>query len=390
MAIPISYSYRNLWTRKLTTLLTLLGIALVVFVYTAVLMLDNGLKKTLVSTGSDDNLVILRKAATSDVLSILDRDSARIIEQFPEIAKNSQGKPVISTDAVTIINLDKITGEGMGNVIVRGVSPSTTLDLRKQVHIVQGRNFESGKTEIIVGSAIAKRYKGTQIGQKLKFASRDWEIVGLFEAGKSGFESEIWGDVEQLMAAFNRQSYSTVTVRLANGNQFPAFKARFESEPRLNAFEPKVEKKYYADQSQGLGTFLKVLGLVITIIFSFGAMIGAMITMYAAVSNRTIEIGTLRSLGFKRRSVLVAFLLEALFIAIIGGMLGIFLASFLQTITISTINFATFSDLAFGFTLSAGIVTSSMIFAVVMGIIGGFLPAVRASRLQIVSALRGE
>jgi len=390
MAIPLSYSYRNLWTRKLTTLLTLVGIALVVFVYTAVLMLDNGLKKTLVSTGSDDNLVILRKAATSDVLSILDRDSARLIQQFPEIARNSSGKPIVSTDMVTIINLDKITGDGMGNVIVRGVTPDTAIDLRKQVKIMQGRNFESGKTEIIVGTSIAKRYKGTAIGQRIKFASREWEVVGIFEAQRSGFESEIWGDVDQMMGAFNRQAYSTVTVRIADMNQVAAFKTRFESEPRLNAFEPKNEKKYFADQSQGLGSFLKVLGLVITIIFSFGAMIGAMITMYAAVANRTIEIGTLRSLGFKRRSVLFAFLLEALFIAILGGILGIFLASFLQTITISTINFATFSDLAFGFTISSSIVISSMIFAVVMGIIGGFLPAVRASRLQIVSALRGE
>jgi len=390
MAIPLSYSYRNLWTRKLTTLLTLIGIALVVFVFTAVLMLDNGLKKTLVSTGSDDNLVVLRKAATSDVLSILDRDSARLIAQFPEIAKNNSGKPILSSDAVTIINLDKITEEGMGNVIVRGVSPDTVLDLRKQVKIFQGRNFSSGKNEIIVGVAIAKRYKGTHIGERIKFGSREWEVVGIFEAQRSGFESEIWGDVNQITAAFNRQSYSSVTVKIADMNQMAAFKTRFQSEPRLNAFEPKNEKEYFMQQSQGLGTFLKVLGLVITIIFSFGARIGAMITMYAAVSNRTVEIGTLRSLGFKRRSVLFAFLLEALFIALIGGILGLFLASFLQTVTISTINFATFSDLAFGFTLSTSIVISSMIFSVIMGVIGGFLPAVRASRLQIVSALRGE
>jgi putative ABC transport system permease protein len=390
MAIPLSYSYRNLWTRKLTTLLTLIGIALVVFVYSAVLMLDNGLKKTLVSTGSDENLVVLRKAATSDVLSILDRDSARLIGQFPEIAKNNSGKPIVSSDMVTIINLDRITNDGMGNVIVRGVNPDTALDLRKQIKIVKGRNFESGKTEIIVGTAIAKRYKGTRIGERIKFASREWEVVGIFEAERSGFESEIWGDVEQMMGAFNRQAYSSVTVRMANMNDLPAFKARFQSEPRLNAFEPKKEKEYFMAQSQGLGTFLKALGLVITIIFSFGAMIGAMITMYAAVSNRTVEIGTLRSLGFKRRSVLIAFLLEALFIALIGGALGLFLASFLQTVTISTINFATFSDLAFGFTLTPETVVSSMVFSLIMGIIGGFLPAVRASRLQIVSALRGE
>jgi putative ABC transport system permease protein len=390
MAIPISYSYRNLWTRKLTTLLTLIGIALVVFVFAAVLMLDNGLKQTLVSTGSDSNLVILRKAASSDVLSILDRDSARLIQQFPEIGRTNDGKPIVSSDMVVIINLMKYGSNDMGNVIVRGVTPATALELRRQVKVVQGRMFESGKTEIIIGSSISKRFKGTRVGEKIKFASREWEVVGIFDAEKSGFESEIWGDVEQMMATFNRDAYSTLTVRLADPNQLSAFKTRFESEPRLKGFEFQKEKEYFAKQSQGLGTFLKALGLVITFIFAFGAMIGAMITMYAAVANRTIEIGTLRSLGFKRRSVLTAFLIESLFIALLGGALGLFLASFLQTLTISTLNFATFSELAFGFELSPGIVVASFIFAAVMGMIGGFLPAVRAARLQIVSALRSE
>lgn len=390
MAIPLSYSYRNLWVRKLTTLLTVLGIALVVFVFAAVLMLDNGLKQTLVSTGSDDNLVVLRKAASSDVLSILDRESARLIQQFPEIARTTENKAITSSDAVVIINLDRIDQGGMGNVIVRGVSSETALPLRKQVKIVQGRFFESGKTEIIVGQSIATRFEGTRVGQRIKFGSREWEVVGVFEAEKSGFESEIWGDVEQMMAAFNRQAYSTLTVKIADQNQISAFKTRFESEPRLKGFEFKQEKEYFAQQAQGLGTFLKALGLVITVIFSFGAMIGAMITMYAAVSNRTVEIGTLRSLGFGRVSVLTAFLAEALFISLLGAAIGLFLASFLQTVTISTLNFATFSELAFGFELSPLIVVWCFVFALIMGVVGGFLPAVRAARLKIVSALRAE
>ena len=389
MAIPISYSYRNLWTRKLTTSLTLAGIALVVFVFTAVLMLDHGLTQTLVSTGLDENLIVLRKAATSDVLSILDRESARLVEQFPEVARTAEGKPIISPDMVVIINLLKYGTNDLGNVIVRGVGPEA-LQLRKQVKIVQGRSFETGKTEIIVGSSIAKRFQGTRVGEKIKFATREWQVVGVFEAEKSGYESEVWGDVEQMMQAFNRQAYSTLTVRLADVNQLSAFKTRFESEPRLKGFEAQKEKEYFAKQSQGLGTFLKALGLVITSIFSFGAMIGAMITMYAAVSNRTVEIGTLRSLGFQRRSILAAFLIESLFIALLGGGIGVILASFLQYLTISTINFATFSELAFGFQLSAGIAISALIFSVVMGTIGGFLPAVRAARLSIVSALRSE
>ncbi len=367
-----------------------MGIALVVFVFAAVLMLDNGLRQTLVSTGSDENLVVLRKAASSDVLSILDRDSARLIQQFPEVARTNENKPIISTDMVVIINLNRKGTNGMANVIVRGVSPETVMPLRRQVKVVQGRAFESGKTEIIVGSSIAKRFQGTAVGQKIKFASREWEVVGIFDAEKSGFESEIWGDVEQMMAAFNREAYSTLTLRMTNQNQESAFKTRFESEPRLKGFEFQKEKEYFAKQAQGLGTFLKALGLVITVIFSFGAMIGAMITMYAAVSNRTIEIGTLRSLGFGRISVLLAFLAEALFIALLGSGLGLFFASFLHYVTISTLNFATFSELAFGFDLSPGIVLWCFVFAVVMGVVGGFLPAVRAARLKIVSALRGE
>ncbi len=290
---------------------------------------------------------------------------------------------------VVIINLLKYGTNAMGNVIVRGVSPDV-LTLRPQVKMVEGRFFRDGTSEVIVGRSIARRFQGTGVGQTLKFGSRNWTIVGIFEANKSGFESEIWADVEQMLAAFNRPVYSTVTVRLKSKSDVSAFNARMQSEPRLNSYEAKNEKAYFAEQSEGLAKFISVLGLVITIIFSFGAMIGAMITMYASVANRTVEIGTLRSLGFKRRSVLTAFLIEALFLALIGGAIGLIFASFLQTITISTLNFATFSELAFGFYLSPTIVIWSLVFAAFMGIVGGFLPAVRAARLNIVNALRSE
>jgi len=386
-AIPISYSYRNLWTRRLTTILTIFGIALVVFVWAAVLMLASGLRKTLVSTGSDQNFVVFRKAATSDVLSVVDRDSTRLVATFPELATAKDGEPVFSTEMVVIINLNKYGTNDMGNVIVRGVRPEA-LKLRPQVHLSEGRFFRTGTTEVIVGRSISKRFQGCRVGQTLKFGSRTWNIVGVFDANKSGFESEIWADVEQMMAAFNRPSYSTMTVQLKDDKALQALKTRFQTEPRLQSFEIKNEKQYFAEQSEALAKFLTVLGLVITVIFAFGAMIGAMITMYASVANRTVEIGTLRSLGFLRRNILLAFLIEALFIALIGGGLGLVLASFLQAVTISTLNFTTFSELAFGFNLSPDIVVSSLIFATVMGIFGGFLPAVRAARMPIVNALR--
>lgn len=387
MAIPLSYNYRNLLARKLTTLMTVLGITLVVFVFAAVLMLAYGLKKTLISTGSLDNWLIIRKSATSDMLSQVSRDSARLIETFPEVALQGNGSPVSSKEMVVVINLLKYGSNDMGNVIVRGVSPEA-LVMRPQVKIIQGRAFETGKSEVMVGKSISERFKGARLGESLKFGSRMWTIVGIFEADKSGFESEIWADVEQMMAAFNRPVYSTLLLRLKDPKDLAAFKARFESESRLSQLEIKNEQKYFGEQSEQLAQFLTWLGLVITIIFSFGAMIGAMITMYASVANRTVEVGTLRALGFRRFSILTAFLIEALLISLVGGVLGLVLASSLQAVTISMLNFSTFSELAFGFSLNPSIVISSLIFSVVMGIVGGFLPAVRAARLDIVTALR--
>lgn len=388
-AIPLSYNYRNLLARKLTTLMTVLGIALVVFVFTAVLMLANGLTKTLVSTGSDENFVIIRKSANSDVLSSVSRDSARTIETFPEIAAGADGKPMINKQAVLIINLHKMGSNDMGNVIVRGVSPEA-LKLQPNLKVIQGKTFDPAKSEVIVGKSINERFQGCKVGQSLKFGGRNWTIVGVFEVNGSGFESEVWGDVEQMMIAFNRPVYSTMVARLKNKKDAGAFKTRLESEPRLNQLEIKNEKEYFGEQSRALASFLTYLGVFITVIFSFGAMIGAMITMYASVANRTTEIGTLRALGFLRRNILLAFLLESLLIAIVGGVLGILLASTLEFVSISMLNFSTFSELAFGFELSTGIVIGSMVFAIVMGVVGGFFPAIRASRLAIVTALRAQ
>jgi ABC-type lipoprotein release transport system permease subunit len=389
MAIPISYNYRNLLARKLTTLLTVLGIALVIFVFTAVLMLANGLTKTLVSTGSDDNVIIIRKSANSDVLSAVSRDNAKLIETFPEVASATNGKPMISKEAVVIINLHKLDTNDMGNVIVRGVSPEA-VEMRSQVKLIKGRLWEPAKSEVIVGRSIHERFKGCQIGDTLRFGTRNWLIVGVFDAQKSGFESEVWGDVEQMMSAFNRPVYSTLVARLKDPNLKNTFDTRFASETRLQQLEVKREKQYYSEQSRPLANFLTYLGGFITSIFSFGAMIGAAITMYAAVANRTAEIGTLRALGFLRRNILLAFLLEALLLAFIGGSLGILLAAGLQFFSISMLNFSSFSEVAFGFTLSPTIIIQSMIFALIMGIIGGVFPAVSASRLKIVNALRAS
>lgn len=389
MKIPFSYNLRNLWTRRLTTALTVGGIALVVFVFAAVLMLAEGIRQTLVATGSDDNVIIIRKSSQAEMMSAIGRESAALIKTFPEVATGTDGKPIASLDIVTIINLHKKKTNDMGNVTVRGVSPDA-ITLRPQVKMLDGRMFNIGSTEIIVGNSTAEQFDGTAIGQEIQIGSGYWKIVGVFDAGKSGFASEIWGDVEQLMLTFNRPVYSSLTVRLKNPSELEALRTKLEAEQRLQQLEVKREKQYYEEQSEFMATFIRVLGLVITVIFSFGAMIGAMITMYAAVSNRTVEIGTLRALGFQRRSVLAAFLVESLALSFIGGAVGLLLASLMQFVTISTTNFGSFAELAFGFSLSPEIVVQTIIFSLVMGLIGGFLPAVRAARLNIINALRAS
>ena len=387
MKVPFKYTFRNFRTRKLTTIITISGIALVVFVFAAVLMMAYGVKKTLVSTGSPDNIKIVRKAANGEISSIISGDTQGIIKSLPYIAKKADGTPIISTEPVVIINLEKSNG-GVSNITVRGVSP-VIAELRPQVKIIEGRLFHWGVRELIVGQSIAKQFNGAQIGSTVKFAGDYWKIVGVFSTDGSGFDSEMWGDEVQLLSAFNRGStVSSVTLKLDSPQHYDQFINTFNKEQRLQQFEAKPEQKYFEEQSEIMAGFIRILGLFITIIFSFGATIGAMITMYAAVANRTVEVGTLRALGFSRRSILIAFLAESLFIALVGGIIGIALASLLQFISISTLNFNSFSELAFSFALSPDIVFWTLFFAAIMGILGGFLPSVRAARLNIVNALR--
>jgi putative ABC transport system permease protein len=388
VAIPLAYIARNLWTRRLTTTLTAGGLALVVFVFATVLMLDAGLKKTLVSTGEHDNVVVIRKGAETEVQSAIDRNQASIMEMHPSVAIGADGRPLASKEVVVLISLVKISSNKPSNVVIRGVSP-TGLGLRPQVKLVAGRMFKAGSSEIIVGSSVAKGFSGTQIGEHLRFAQRDWTVVGTFDAGGSGFDSEIWGDVDQLMQSFRRTSYSSMVVRLAQTNLFDRFKADIDVDPRL-ADEAKREQAFYRDQSKALSTFINILGFTLSTIFSIAAMIGAMITMYASVANRVAEIGTLRALGFKRINVLAAFLVEAMLLALVGGIAGLGCAALMQFASFSTTNFQTFADLSFRFILTPTIVVKTLAFSVTMGLIGGFLPAMRAARMNIVDALRAR
>ncbi|UCF76599.1 MAG: ABC transporter permease [Betaproteobacteria bacterium] len=386
MGIPLRYSLRNLRTRKLTTVLTSGGMALVVFVFAAVQMLDTGLRATLVATGQPDNILVTRRAAGTEISSAVERAQAAIIEAQPEIASGEDGQRLVSKETVVLITLPK-RGTGVAtNVTTRGIGPAG-LELRPQLRVLEGRMFRFGSSEIIVGQSLSRRFNGASVGQRMRFGGREWTVTGIFAAGGSAFDSEVWGDADQLMQAFRRQAYSSVVARLTEAGALDPLAQRLEGDPRLT-LDIKREREFFEEQSRLMSNFISYLGMTLSVIFSVGAMIGAMITMYSAVANRVAEIGTLRALGFRRASVLWAFLFESVLLGAVGGVVGIGLASLMQLVQISTLNWQSFSELAFRFTLTPRIVFSSFAFALLMGVLGGFLPAVRAARLNIIDALR--
>ena len=386
MSLPFSYIVRNVAARRLTTALTAGGMALVVYVFATVLMLAAGLRQTLIATGQDDNVVVIRRAAQTEVQSGIDRRQAAIVESLPDIAVGGDGQKLVSKEPVVLINLPKRDSNKPSNVVIRGVT-QVGLTLRPRVKLITGRMVRPGTAEVIAGRSIANGFQGAGIGETLRFASRDWTVVGVFDAGRTGFDSEIWGDAEQMLQAFRRLGFSALIFKLADTERFDAVKQEIESDPRLT-LEAKRETRFYADQSEMLSKFISYLGTTISVIFSIGAIIGAMITMYASVASRTSEIGTLRALGFSRMAILLAFLVEALLLGLAGGVIGLIAASFMQAVSISTMNFQTFAEIAFTFTVTPGIVGASLAFALIMGFVGGFLPAARAARMKIVDALR--
>jgi len=372
--------------RRVTTLLTAGGMPLVVYTFATVLMMSEGIRATLVATGRPDNVIALRKGSPSEISSGVDRTQAAVLASLPGIARGADGQRLVSAETVVLNALPKKDSAKAGNLTMRGTS-AAGLALRPQVQLVAGRMFRPGSAEIIVGRAVSDGFAGALLGQSLRFAGRQWRIVGIFDAAHTAFDSEIWGDVDVMMQAFRRSAYSVVLWRLADPDGFARQQAVIAADPRLTV-EAKPEVQFYEEQSQALATFIRILGTALSIIFSIGAVVGAMITMFAAVSQRTAEIGTLRALGFRRGAVLVAFLGESLLLALVGGLMGLAGASLMQTVNISTTNFQTFAELAFQFKLTPGIALQTLVFALAMGFVGGFIPAWRAARLQIVDCLR--
>ncbi len=390
MKIPLEYNARSLLQRPVSTLLTALGIALVVAVFIGMLALANGFRAALTKTGSDQNVMVLRRGADSELSSGIDRQAASILAASPHIATGADGRPMISPEAYVIIPLARASSgsdtTGLANVVVRGVSPAAWT-VRNNVRIEAGRKPESGKAEICVGKKMAGRFNHTNIGESLRFAGRNWTVVCRFSANGSAFESEIWGENEQFMPVFRSDGFQSVTFRLKDPAAFDEAKRTLEADRRLTV-DVHRESDFYTQQSQLLGRILTILALMITSIMAIGAIFGAINTMYAAVASRSHEIAVLLTLGFHPRSVLASFLAESALIAVVGGVIGALLALPINGIVTSTTNWASFSEIAFSFRVTPTLLLAGLCFAVVMGLIGGFFPARRASRQPVVQALR--
>jgi ABC-type antimicrobial peptide transport system permease subunit len=386
MPIPVGYSLKNVYKRSRTVFFTVIGIALVVFVFTAVQMLTEGIRATLVGTGSEANAIVVQRSAVSETTSGIDRDGYNQLKTLPGIERNAANEPVAVGEIVVLVTQQKKGTGAKVNATMRGTEPKV-FDVRSSIKLLEGRIFTVGSSEIIIGSGVQRLFENCSLGSVLTLNQKQWTVVGIFEAGRSGFDSEIWADVAQVQQTFRRDIFSSFTARIKSDSDLEIFKAEIAKVNRLRV-DVKRERKFYGDQSESLATFIGVLGSMVSTIFSIGAIVGAMITMYAAVANRTREIGTLQAIGFKRGEIIIGFLLEAEAIALIGGAIGIFLASFLAALSFSTTNFDSFSETEFRFSLSGGVILSSLIFSALMGFLGGVLPAMQASKMKVVDALR--
>lgn len=386
--VPIKYNWRNLVVRKTTTAAAAIGLALVVFVFASVNMMHNGIVKTLGRSANPENAIVLRKGSDAEMTSgIEERQVNLVLAQAAQVGASS--KPNGVGELVVVILLDKLGTEGVSNVTVRGV-PEDVLAFRKSAKIIEGRAPSPGSEEVLVGKGLRGRFRGLELGQSFELKkNRPVKVVGIFEDEGSSFESEVWADIHAIRTAFGREGYvSSVRVRLDSPSKFDAFKALVEQNRQLGLMVTR-EADYYEKQSEATAQLLTMLGTVIAIFFSIGAMIGATITMNAQVAHRQREIGTLRALGFSRRSILTSFLLESIVLALVGGAIGALASLAMGFVKITTINAGTWSEIVFTFEPTPDILLQAMILATIMGLVGGFMPALRAARVSPVEAMRG-
>jgi ABC-type lipoprotein release transport system permease subunit len=387
MAIPFAYNVRSVLRRPWSTLATAVGIGLVVAILVLALALANGFQQALVETGSHANAIVMRTGADSELSSGIDRGGAAILRALPQIASGPSGRPLVTTDLIVLVNQDRLGGSGgSSNVTIRGVD-TEAMTLRDQVHVTAGRMFTPGASEVVVGTRIARRFVGFKVGDEVKLGQRPFTVVGHFSAGGTAFESEVWGDVAVLSPVLRDGNFSSVTFRMKDPAQFASLKKSLEGDPRLGV-QVQREDQYYANQSQGLATTIRIMGIFIVCIMAIGAIFAAMNTMFASIGARTREIATLRTLGFGPWSVMASFVAESVLIALFGGLVGCLLALPINGMATSTTNFATFSEIAFAFRITPPILLAGLLFAIALGVVGGILPAWKASRLPLAAAMR--
>jgi putative ABC transport system permease protein len=387
MAIPLIYNVRSVKARWTSAIVAVVGVAGTVGVFVAMLSLARGFRATLVASGSPGNALVMRAGSTSEMMGGITLDSVKIVQDAPGIARDSEG-PLVTQDVVGVIPFPLIRTGTDANVQVRGVSPNV-LRIRTFVKTVQGRMFSPGLNELIVGKNASTTYSGLTVGDTLKFSGSSWQVVGVFDAGGSSFDSEVWCDGTILNQVLKRPAnmFQSMTVHLVSPDSFQQFKDAVTADPRLNV-DVVREIDYYAKQSSRLTTLITILGGVVAFIMAIGAIFAGLNTMYSAVAERGREIATMRALGFGAVAVVFSFLIEALLISFIGGLVGCVAVLPLNGWTTATMNWQTFSNLAFAFKVTTDLLVMGVIFALAIGIVGGLLPAIRAANTPVATALR--
>jgi ABC-type antimicrobial peptide transport system permease subunit len=387
MALPISYNIRNVRVRWQVTLLAISGIALVVAVFAVLLSMSAGFQMALRATGRPDNALIVQRGSASELTSGVRIDDRNTILSDDRVARRPDGSAMASWEWVVVMSLPKVDRGGPTNVTLRAVTPQA-FEVRGGIEIVEGRKFQPALDEVIVGRKIMGRIEGLKIGQQVKYLDKRFTVVGVFESQGGAFESEIWGDFDVMGAMFQRGAGSnSVVVRMKDASQIAALDKWIRAQPQMQ-LQAVPETKYYSDQAGPLAAILKGLAAFVAFVMGVGAVFGAMNTMYAIVASRTREIGTLRALGFSRFSILSSFVMESVVLALLAGAIGCLLAMPMNGFSTGTAQTQSFSEVAFSFRLTPAIVTTGMVFAGLMGLIGGLLPALRAARMPITRALR--
>jgi putative ABC transport system permease protein len=386
-SVPISYNFRSIRARWTSTIVAVLGIAGTVGVFVAMLSLANGFKATLVASGSPGNALILRAGSPTEMMGGVTLDSVRVVQDAPGVARDSSG-PLVTQEVVGVMPFPLISTGTDANVQVRGVS-SNVLRIRTFAKVTEGRMFQPGLSEIVVGRNASRTYIGLTLGNTVQFGGGRWQVVGIFDAGGSAFDSEIWCDAKLLNEILKRPDnvFQSVTVHLASPQTFQQFKDAVTSDPRMNV-DVTREIDYYAKQSTTMTRLITVLGGLVAAIMAIGAVFGALNTMYSAIAERGREIATMRAVGFSSSNVILSFLFEALSISLVGGILGCLAVLPLNGFTTNTMNFQTFANVAFAFKITFDLLLLGIVFALVMGVLGGMLPAIRAATRPVAVALR--